>query len=161
MRQLNALGRTGGTGCVDDCGEHVAMRSGAAFLELCVRHPFAQFLDGVDRAGLQHVDVAQRGAFVLDGFHLVALLIVFGEYIRDCGIIADRPDLQCGIGFVNRHRHAADRHDGEIQRRPLPGRVSENAHAVARHEAFSDESLGDGDDEVAELRGRESGPFAV
>ena len=94
MRQLNALGRAGGTGCVDDCGEHVAMRGGAAFLELCVRHPFAQFLDGADRAGLQHVDVAQRGAFVLDGHDLVTLCIRAADHALDGRIVADHLDLR-------------------------------------------------------------------
>ena len=63
--------------------------------------------------------------------------------------------------LVDRHEHRAREPRGEVDQRPLVARLAHEADLVAGLDAGRDEALGEGDDLVVELAGRDGRPPAV
>ena len=161
MGELNAFWRACGAGGVHDGGEVRSFDRMFALLEFGVGHGMSVFDHRVDRAKSDDVDVAKIGAFVSDGFDLVALRVIFCERHFDVGVVEDHFDLRGRIRLVYGNGERSDRHDGHVERSPLPAGARDDGHRFAGHDALGDQAFGDGDDLGTEFGGAERRPLAM
>ena len=160
VRELNAFWQAGGAGGVHDGRQIVYMHRGDTFGKLLVGHRHAKSFQCAQGVAVDHEDLTQALAVVLDGIEAVITFAVVGDGKFDRGIVHDALGLGGGIGVVDRHVHRADGGQCEIEDAPFEAGGGEQRHRVAFGDAQRDQAFRGGDDGCMEFAGGDVLPAA-
>ena len=110
-------------------------------------------LPWIDDVAVNHKNLLQRGAVVLDRIEPVIAFAVVGKGQLDRGIVHDALGLRGGVSVVNRHAHRAHCSQREVEDAPFKAGGGEDSDRVAFGDAQSDETLGGRDHTLVEFAG--------
>ena len=142
MGQFGTLRVAGGARGVDDGGQIVGAHGGHALVQFLVRNSHAQTFERAQCVALEHENLLQGRAVVLDRVEPVEALAVVGKSQLDRRIVHDALGLRGGVGVVDRHAYRAHRGQREVEDAPFETGGGEDGYRVALGDAERDQAFG-------------------
>ena len=151
--QLRTLRVAGGARGIHDGGQVIGAHGGHVLVQLFVGDSHAEAFQSTQCVAVNHKNLLQRGAVVLDRIEPVIAFAVVGKGQLDRGIVHDALGLRGGVSVVNRHAHRAHCSQREVEDAPFKAGGGEDSDRVAFGDAQSDEPLGGRDHTLVEFAG--------
>ena len=151
--QLRTLRVAGGARGIHDGGQVIGAYGGHVLVQLFVGDSHAEAFQSTQCVAVNHKNLLQRGAVVLDRIEPVIAFAVVGKGQLDRGIVHDALGLRGGVSVVNRHAHRAHCSQREVEDAPFKAGGGEDSDRVTFGDAQSDETLGGRDHTLVEFAG--------